>query len=514
MTLSVWLGKRGVESSSITFQRAIDVERAEVAGTGVEVDKGFGLFSGTADLARGSVIVSVPASALLSAASADDTANTGIRECVSLLGDLASERTKILCVLLANDEEWAEYVRVLPSPRDLHTPAFYEDHSIELAALSGTGVDAARAAKLKKLHREYQLLLPALRHLDPLATEEDALDDHHQLASIPFERFLWADAVFWSRVISFKSAIESGGGAAVVNRPDLHMVPLIDFANHSQSPECHWKLEMNASNSAVASINLVVSADAPDIPPNRELHISYGDKPNAELLFIHGFTLANNPHDSIVFQAPILELSGDTEEDALAFKAKLQLISSLGLTPSITLKLPTSAPESRSNPTTGPLLGALNHILDADSLLIMLISVLYLPDFMDILHSEDLTAPALWTALAAHETWDILLLRAWTILLQLVQERLDDLTASEPSLDAAATDSVASQQRLRFVRVLREGHEEILGTAVEILGGLQAEYAEREGVVAYLAQMRLADRPSEEVMVGDPEDPDDEEDEE
>ena len=39
-------------------------------------------------------------------------------------------------------------------------------------------------------------------------------------------------------------------------------------------------------------------------PPGAEVLISYGDKPNEELLFIYGFVEKNNPHDALVLQPP------------------------------------------------------------------------------------------------------------------------------------------------------------------------------------------------------------------
>lgn len=41
--------------------------------------------------------------------------------------------------------------------------------------------------------------------------------------------------------------------------------------------------------------------------PETEICISYGDKPNSELLFIHGFTLSDNPCSTISFNLPFYE---------------------------------------------------------------------------------------------------------------------------------------------------------------------------------------------------------------
>lgn len=38
--------------------------------------------------------------------------------------------------------------------------------------------------------------------------------------------------------------------------------------------------------------------------PGTEVLISYGEKPNEELLFTYGFVEKNNPHDALVLQPP------------------------------------------------------------------------------------------------------------------------------------------------------------------------------------------------------------------
>ena len=45
--------------------------------------------------------------------------------------------------------------------------------------------------------------------------------------------------------------------------------------------------------------------------PGEEVVISYGDKTNEELLFVHGFADRDNPHDALVLQplGPSTELA-------------------------------------------------------------------------------------------------------------------------------------------------------------------------------------------------------------
>ena len=102
--------------------------------------------------------------------------------------------------------------------------------------------------------------------------------------------------------------------------------PGIDFANHSGS-------RPNARVS-VAGLSGVAAKDGPGEPrvelvceaqwmpaPGAEVLISYGEKANEELLFIHGFVERNNPHDVLVLHPPWVQKAAAAAAAAAAATA-------------------------------------------------------------------------------------------------------------------------------------------------------------------------------------------------
>ncbi|ORY32759.1 SET domain-containing protein [Rhizoclosmatium globosum] len=496
MTFSAFLSDHGISTLRVEHR--------------VSQGKGSGLFAST-DLLPGTEVVSVPTTALLGSAAANQIAARVAASGLCINSDKErserSERAAIVSALLVlrfgggvgvgvgtsgGFNGFAEYAAELPPPESLDSPVFFNVK--ERALLVGTGLDVATDAKLGALQREYFALRDDLMRFDPLYSEAMHLDEDEELPLLNFEAFLWADAIFWSRVISFKSAATDN--TSDEKAPDYHMVPFIDFANHSETPEMAWRL-------TPSGISLVITSET-TVKKGSELHISYGSKPNAELLFIHGFTIPNNKNDSIAFQPQIMEAFGETEEEFLILQQKKELIQSLSL-PSQLLLLPANtslAPQSSSTSSANPIsqiLSKFQHIISKDSLLLLLISVTSPSDipttnFLTITSSSD----ALWDIYLSSQLFPILLLRATSVLLSQVQERAAELSQSEPEEETNEDDKDEEEegeevnpQRLYFINILREGHYEILGAALDVLEGLQKEYAEMDVVVRYLAEMSV-----------------------
>ncbi|KAJ3417483.1 hypothetical protein HDV05_003347 [Chytridiales sp. JEL 0842] len=403
-----------------------------------------------------------------------------------------------------NPSYWNAYIDVLPESLD--TPVFYSPESEEMKLLTGTGIDVAVSSKLQKLYREYQALRPHLALLHP--EERADAEDADNLSICSFERYKWADGVYWSRVLSFQSMNDN------IEGDDCHLVPFLDFANHSNSPHLRWHVEKNS-----IQLRLTQTGAASDIPAGEELCISYGEKPNQELLFIHGFTLQDNPNDSIMFPAPILEKSHEdiTPEDEFTIQNKIGLMKVLGLKPVVYLRPPHEGND-------GEMEGELNFKrfgLDMDSLIVMLISVMTAPDGLApiprnisstqqrassdkrtyLVSNQAINSPeSFMEMIRNHPMKDILLLRVFTILQSAIDERLiemnqiEDFEEEQDSVFPKTRKEVATaSQRELFVSVLREGHFKILVGGMQWLGELQMEYAERESVVAYLQSMQIED---------------------
>ena len=90
------------------------------------------------------------------------------------------------------------------------------------------------------------------------------------------------------------------------------IVPGIDFANHScVAPNARWEVRgvvrgaPDPSDPSGSGPRVELLGEFGATPaPGEEVVISYGDKTNEELLFVHGFADRDNPHDALVLQPP------------------------------------------------------------------------------------------------------------------------------------------------------------------------------------------------------------------
>ncbi|KAJ3036117.1 hypothetical protein HK097_003924, partial [Rhizophlyctis rosea] len=254
---------------------------------------------------------------------------------------------------------WIPYINILPET--LSTPLTYPDNSPEHALFPHTGLEHAVTGKLAKLQREFASYLP---FLTPISQ------------TIPFSLFQWADGIFWSRVISFHSLTDipttpypptpEDENLTLVNpstnptpfptttpSDDLHLVPLIDFCNHSFYPQMRWNIS-TPSPSPSPTLTITSSTQTPtielrattyitpttpsgtqQITRGQELFITYGTKPNLELVFMHGFAVEDNPYDTVQLRAPFVEeqMESSGVEVAEIIRDKVAFMQKLGLRP-------------------------------------------------------------------------------------------------------------------------------------------------------------------------------------
>ncbi|CAJ0636138.1 1162_t:CDS:10 [Entrophospora sp. SA101] len=326
-TLLNWSKESGVVS---------DVEVQEIP------DKGLGFVTKQATLCDNKVVAFIPFSLTISKTKINRFAKEKapkLDETIQLLknsGQTLTERLAIIFYLLyervgraaSGDPPsiWKEYVDILP--RTLHTPLFYNE-SLK-TCLNGTSLKAAVEAKHKKLEREYALFRPYFNNWTLSLQNNNNNNVVVVDSAVTFEHYKWADGIFWSRILSFGSRFEFAPLDQTPYRTELmddyHLVPYLDFANHSLTPCARWEL-------TTEGVELVLTKLDSDeqLLPETEICISYGDKPNSELLFIHGFTLSDNPCSTISFNLPFYE----TDE---LIQAKLLFLQDHGIKPLVTLK--------------------------------------------------------------------------------------------------------------------------------------------------------------------------------
>ncbi|KAF9165497.1 hypothetical protein DFQ26_009876 [Actinomortierella ambigua] len=262
---------------------------------------------------------------------------------------------------------FGSYVAVLP---EISTPVSLAPEAVT-GYLAGTLLLDSVCAKRSRLEAEYENLSGTRGIFEHWAVHP-TLDD-----------YIWADATFWSRVLSFQSQrdheqkergeekkatssseeMEVNGStksAGQKKMDDMHMVPFLDFANHATRPNIRWYVDEsglyvlpfdndeddeddpsvveNASRSVPVQVPVKGNSDKPTLHSLKETHqelfLSYGDKPNMELLFLYGFMLSNNP-----VQYQILAMPMD-EEDPY-YMPKAHTLMHMGLLPRVTLYLDT-----------------------------------------------------------------------------------------------------------------------------------------------------------------------------
>ncbi|KAJ3101561.1 ribosomal protein S15 [Phlyctochytrium bullatum] len=419
--------------------------------------------------------------------------------------DMLDERRAIVIFLMfmkhfkpEEDEElafWKDYVSCLP--QHLDTPLFFDRDSIELELLSSTTVESALISKTTKIEAEYSALEGPLSLLG---------------SPISIELFKWADGIFWSRVLSFHSAPAADGKGA--ESDDMHMIPFIDFANHSFTPQLRWQVTPEGCE-------LRAFADL-ECTAGQELFISYGEKPNVELLFIHGFAIEDNPHDSMTFPAPLIEAGApeDDEPSQASLRNKVLSFRTVGLRPMVQVKLNGSVFEHTESNSASLWTAALEELtrgrIDADSMLTCLLSIIVgedelgptLTDGTVVLGGQRAATKAdIYRTLSTHPLWEVLLLRVWTVFGMQMDAHLDDLKTVDAELEEATaamndvklTEDAASSppnSRLKYVKVMRKGHRK----ADEVDAGQKASRTFRKYTYRGVDLEQLLDMSSEQLV--------------
>ncbi|KAJ3328702.1 N-lysine methyltransferase setd6 [Blyttiomyces sp. JEL0837] len=520
-----WAREQGIQCMRVGYKRSVINLPSD--SSDLKVDKGIGLFASAtiSAIKEDEVLVSVPEHLLINRQRVEEIAslnqNQHLKSCLDgMRVDMScglDDRKAIMTFLLwmkfvVNEtptsevpnlptiepsnagmagtnpnpaELWRPYMDILPDLGELDSPLFYDPESEEMALLTGTGLESAVASKAAKLFKEYTSMRPHLACIDPAIPEREELE----LPSITFEKFKWADE------------LESKGGNSQ-KQDVLTLVPFIDYANHSFTAELRWHVGEDGSAQLRVTAH---GASLGTIKAGTELSICYGDKPNSELLFLHGFALAQNPFDNVAFQAPVLEATMEemSSSDHETLAAKFGLFKHLGLRPVVELR--SCFKNNNSDMILDGIENPTHGAITTDSLLVLIISVVTYGDGMGPLAElQDVdsgrkrfsvdsvvidTKEQLWKTLTNSSFFDILLLRAWTVLQSLVQERLVELDEIDETLISSGNNG-RSDQRKAFALTLRHGHQRILVESMDWLSNLQVVYSDKPLVVEYLQSMQ------------------------
>ncbi|KAG0236206.1 hypothetical protein B0O80DRAFT_446811 [Mortierella sp. GBAus27b] len=238
------------------------------------------------------------------------------RECFKV----ASSKGVPLETAPCSPSSFAPYVAMLP---DVCTPVTL-DPGLTRGYLAGTLLLDSVCAKRSQLESEFELLSGNLGVFESWPVRPS------------LDNFVWADATFWSRALSFGTQwAQSSEDEKPAHIPvdDMHMVPYLDFANHAGKPNIRWHVDKDGLR-VWAMEALVDVVDDQDHSRNHgpEVYLSYGNKSNMELLFMYGFTLQNNPMQKLTLAMPM-------DEDDPYYMPKAHTLMRLGIPPRVTLYL-------------------------------------------------------------------------------------------------------------------------------------------------------------------------------
>ncbi|KAI0370920.1 SET domain-containing protein [Pilatotrama ljubarskyi] len=182
------------------------------------------------------------------------------------------------------------YIDSLPSPEKLRTPLHFSP--VELEAFRGSNLYGATLDRRREWEAEWEQCRAAVSSLNSAWGEQ-----------FTWDRYLTASTYLSSR--AFPSTVLSDS-PSLVTTPSSYpvLLPGIDALNHARAHPVSWVVSSGKSASTTSSpsepsISLVIHAAT---PRGGELFNNYGPKPNSELILGYGFSLPNNPDDTIVLK--------------------------------------------------------------------------------------------------------------------------------------------------------------------------------------------------------------------
>ncbi|KIL70285.1 hypothetical protein M378DRAFT_1043956 [Amanita muscaria Koide BX008] len=172
-----------------------------------------------------------------------------------------------------------EYVEMLPLPETLRTPLQFTPS--ELEAFRGTNLYGATIDR-------WRLGESGKQNTRNVSRRERYLTGATYLSSRAFPSSLLAPTPTLVADISTEPVL----------------IPGLDSLNHARGAAVTWAVTYPDSDSVTNSqkesfISLVLHKPA---EPNQELFNNYGPKPNSELILGYGFSLPNNPEDTILLK--------------------------------------------------------------------------------------------------------------------------------------------------------------------------------------------------------------------
>ncbi|XP_078161005.1 SET domain-containing protein isoform X2 [Carex rostrata] len=319
------------------FLQWLQANGAELRGCTIRPcgsNKGFGVFSSSSCSPNNGVVMAVPLDLSITPMRVlqDPILGPTCRALFEQGG--VDDRFLVMLFLLVEsirpDSLWKPYFDMLP--RKFNSPLWFTDN--ELSELKGTTLHRATTLQRKSLEDLYDKKVKGL--------VEELLQSHQleRTREIQYEDFLWANSVFWTRALNIpmphsyvfpKSQEEHDAETSHHEQDTNHedsdgmecncgssgngesiwvegLVPAIDFCNHGtisgSKAVATWEVDSDGTVSRIPNSMYLLLAEKYD-SADKEIHISYGNKGNEELLYLYGFVIEGNPDDYLMVNYPV-----------------------------------------------------------------------------------------------------------------------------------------------------------------------------------------------------------------
>ncbi|KLO11650.1 SET domain-containing protein [Schizopora paradoxa] len=273
-----WLGENGgAVHPTVVFQK---------------VQYGYSAFA-ESDLPAGTVVASCPFDLVIHVESIQDA----LLGYYSMKADNGLSENQLMCLyiciywIIPEEDEKARkllrhrpYVRNLTPVKSLFTPLYFKDEELDL--FRGTNLFGATVERREILHNQWK---ESLRSIPP--------EKQHIAERLTWDFYLAASTYLSSR--AFPSTLLSSE-PSLISTPASYpvLIPGVDLFNHSRAHPVTWEVSQSRSSPGF-SISLKENSAA---SAGTELFNNYGPKPNSSLILGYGFSLENNPDDTIMLK--------------------------------------------------------------------------------------------------------------------------------------------------------------------------------------------------------------------
>ncbi|KAI4863867.1 SET domain-containing protein [Hypoxylon rubiginosum] len=435
----------------------VDVKVANISG------RGYGLIAekelvNENDNSESLTLLTVPKELILSAEGVEEYAKESkdFRQLLDAAGR-QSNRGDILLFLLVQlvlsspDYEggqgpstpWTQYFSLLPEV--IPTPTMWSES--ELSLLRGTSLEPAVSAKLTTLTKEFDNLRAKVTEL-PFWNELLSIDE-----TITVRDWILLDALYRSRSLGLPKSGES-------------MVPCLDLVNHSIQATAYF--EENYKGEVLLNLR-----KGNTVARGGEITIDYGhDKSPAEMLFSYGFIDPDSTTRSLVLPLESLD------DDPLA-AAKLH---AFGTSPKLRLE-----EDERGIPHwTAPFV-YLMCLNEEDGLKLRVLQETdgsrHLKMFWQDVDITD-EPSTIRDVIQSHELHQVFELRVTTVVLNIIQQKLDELTDAKEHRQGLVR--AETRQAVSYLRSLETG---LLEKSLQVLEEQMNQLLRDETVIGYLQAM-------------------------